>query len=552
LRLDKFRAEYNIPLFYKNLKMNKILILLHFLIPICSIAQEYIEPLSFFGYQPKWNHVVFDSSRLGMEGFDGSTHLITDFNHEFILVDSFAYVRYWDYYGGPFMGCYFEKFNTNTGDQIWAQVFGKQFAGYKEFPSYWYLNKDNQIELLCFKEMHPHHLSVFTDATLSIRKYDKETGEILENTFPEDFVGNDTLNWFWQEHIILPTQNDGYVYIEFNPGHKNSISFVKKLFDNKINYLTTDTIHRNKEFYTGYYKRPWLFSDSLIINPRHSTEQRIYDPPSDDGYDQFELWIDIFDSEFNHINSIDIQSYMLYNWEFGSVVKDDYLIVSCEDSFNVPGIRTHLAKVIFDQNFNHVETIDFKNEYRFTSISKLPYDPGFLVLIDIYNDSTEMYEWRIHRTDGNGNLVHYSTLEIDDTRDFYGFHDTRITQQNILMIDYVARKNISDGVVASTHGIIGVDLEELGVVSSHDIPHKKNISELVIFPNPAGDEIEINFPNTFAGHLSLFDSQGRKAGIYNVEDADKIRIETSNLKGGIYFIIAENEKGLFKGSFIKE
>ncbi len=73
----------------------------------------------------------------------------------------------------------------------------------------------------------------------------------------------------------------------------------------------------------------------------------------------------------------------------------------------------------------------------------------------------------------------------------------------------------------------------------------KNIS---VFPNPASETLNINFPDNKKYSLTIYNNQGKS--IYSIETTSNIKLETANFAEGIYFLRATNRKDIFNKKII--
>jgi hypothetical protein len=533
--------------------MHRLIFFFLYLVPILGNSQEFAHPLHFANIQPIWNHLIIDSSRLNDEDFARNSYLLSDNYYDFLMIDSFAYLKYYDFYGDIYQGSFIEKVNINTGEKNWSEVFGKQFSGKKELVSSMFINDNGQFEVLSFKDISAETEN-FYECTFSSRKYDDHSGTIISNEFPVTFSNDDTLKWHFSDNIILPTNNREYIYLEPLTENKNGFPFVRKFFDQELTFISSDTINRSRQYITRYLRRPWRFLDSLIISQRYSTAQKYFDPPDADTYDQYELWIDVFDDEFNQLDSFDMREYMPYNWVFNTTVLDSFIIIHCADSLNISGVDPNIAKVVFDKNFNHVETIDLSHlDLQSLSFDKFPNENGFLILKDTWIPSEQTKVWDIYKTDGEGELNLIHTIKIlDDYWQGFGFNKVKISSENTLLVDYWASKKSEDDHLIKVVGIVCFDLEELGIINMQEEVYDKTHLNLKVYPNPTRHILNFEFPNFFSGQIKIYDAAGNIVNILPLENTKMKQLSTAFLNSGTYYIRAtSNDEMLLKTSFIK-
>jgi hypothetical protein len=76
-----------------------------------------------------------------------------------------------------------------------------------------------------------------------------------------------------------------------------------------------------------------------------------------------------------------------------------------------------------------------------------------------------------------------------------------------------------------------------------------NLSSFTITPNPANEQFVINFNNSKSYSLSLLDLAGKVVKSIDVTNSDKVTIQSSDLKSGVYFLKvsdAESEPSFLK------
>jgi hypothetical protein len=86
-----------------------------------------------------------------------------------------------------------------------------------------------------------------------------------------------------------------------------------------------------------------------------------------------------------------------------------------------------------------------------------------------------------------------------------------------------------DSVVIDTTGSVGLNEINLG-------------ADIRLFPNPAKDQIKINFGEHIIDNIELFDASGRLLNYYSVNRSE-FTVPVSNLQSGFYFLRINNEKG---------
>lgn len=282
------------------------LLLLHYFVYGQSPILPYTK-LQFENFFPLWSHITIDSSIIDNIKYDGRNHIFPLHNKlEAIEKGGFVYtVDMAGLYG--IEGGILQKRNLKTGDLIWKNVFDRRIFEYHEWPQKLWISQDGTINVLSFKSIdsYPATDLIFTllqvPVTWSIRKYNSETGKLINHIFIRNssfaFNSNEISNFLFE-------CDKGYIYM------KRSITEVEEYysihkFDTNFNHVKSDTTWLNL---------PMELNDILIGGVL----------PYDGGYVSFDVKAGVKK----------LRSYSLLFWDKAFNVTDSVKSIVLEDLFS--------------------------------------------------------------------------------------------------------------------------------------------------------------------------------------------------------------------------
>ncbi len=531
--------------------MKKSILFLFVILSYNIYSQEHVKPIHFDDIQPKWQHLVVDSSRLNDEIYKGTKHL-RPFRKNIINGDTVGYFVYVD--GSEhFQGAYIEKIDLTSGTVLWHNVFGLSDTGAREYPVYVYLNEKGKLEIISMRNIQKDFVWIWGLGQISIRKYDIMTGELIEHLYNKDTLKNDEKLNFYPEQIRMYPLNGNYVYI--TPYLPPLFTTYIKIFNSKTNLESIDSLKRDSLYISGSSYGPFLQNNETLIYSRHSFNQSVFEPIKDENYDSMRFFIDYYTLDFDFIKSIELSDYFPYNWQISLNQDNDNLVFICKDSSSF--FRTYTAYVFFDDNGKYLETIDLKRKSdKNILIKKLPKQKGVLVF-ETHNNSGEDNKYiDVFRSNGHGNLELLKKLTFKEKR-IVNVNHISILKNNTILLEltlWVQDPDKPQGAsLTKIIDLIAFDSEELGLVGTQEEPVKKE--RFFIYPNPTKENIKIKVLSSFNGTIEIYDAQGRIVEIIKVENSNTKKIDVSGLSKGVYYIkaIDKNRKLLFKTeSFVVE
>jgi len=203
-------------------------------------------PLKFDSYEPLWSKISVDSSIIDNQKYDGRHHFFP-LHNKLIPVSKDGYMYSVDM-GGLFgiEGGIINKRNLATGAIVWSTTFDKRSSDFHEFPQGLTLSEiDETLTVICYRTLSiydPNTLIFIFDqvpVTWSIRKYNINTGELVENNYVDDkklsFNSSENSNFFFQA-------KNGFIYLERSDAETDEYYVIHR-FDDKLNIISSvDTV----------------------------------------------------------------------------------------------------------------------------------------------------------------------------------------------------------------------------------------------------------------------------------------------------------------------
>jgi len=522
----------------KNFNLIYILIL----IPVLFYGQRKQEyrPLEIEDLHPVWYETCFDSLAVeqGDRSVDGYRQFYNYHSIDPIIHDGKIFSGYTLPYGG-IDGGYIDCRNLASGHLIWRVRLGLLVQDHVEFPRVFEII-DNALWVFCQMLREPgiptgHH---FNENVLTIRKYDLNTGELLDYVYSD--VNDDEV--YSSNHRIggartrggsfLFPEGDNVRIIENffrNPDVFVEGTYMSTLLDKEGKVLTRDSVISIIQHYNVWpiHKDTFLsveFDQFGMIFKYLSPRMKVLDSLRVQyDFDHLVVWFEVreIDIEKRKIllmnrrnGSSTLPYYEVYVFNFDGTLVSQH---SFEDEFS--GVNTPLrwkdGEVIFIENVvERLSTHVNSSIHIFTKIGKEPRKT--IKRFEVTNNTAIRY-------------IPY-VQEID----------TKLLL-HLFEIDYVydPRSNIfqRDG-FATAWSLMLVDMEELGITSSTK-EDSWTQAPIIIYPNPTATEFTID--GVDKGEVSILDISGKEHMRLSYYGGEPISI--AHLEAGLYLIKIETESG---------
>lgn len=98
-------------------------------------------------------------------------------------------------------------------------------------------------------------------------------------------------------------------------------------------------------------------------------------------------------------------------------------------------------------------------------------------------------------------------------------------------------KNVNNPSEVIYQRFYGISQNTAGINQNGDL------SEVIVYPNPASTVLNLRFQNKAMVHIELFNSEGKKVLEDTHNRSSAVRLETSHLLPGLYFLQCKDEMG---------
>lgn len=510
-----------------------------FVIILCYFSNiSYTQVFNFTNHIPKWSLITFDSTYEGYTeqgpsrqfNFNGRDHLIPFYNP---LIYDDKVINVFVNQKNDFQGGFVEVRNLNDGSICWKFSFDLRTGAQREFPAYFQIDEDGNLELFCFRNtLGDNYFVLWTEANLSYRKYDLRSGELLQHIFFEPTNPDGVKVDFYPGAIYLIPKGTDIEYISHVGGgepFKNTIRI--KTFDKSLNFLTDNTFSywRKYEYYD--VRRQFIKQGESVYSLQHSvSEISPTKPPAN-----YELYLVKYDNDWNLIDSISLSgtldSATLYSYQG---IQNSHHIIAVRNNINQ--FTPEKVKIsILDENYDIKETVELPNKrFRAYRVHKLPFKDGIIIFATVDNQP----DIEIYKSDGNGNLNLLKTISAVNNVVFPTIN-TEIIQNRYLALNMWVRELDHNGDIKEDKDktvTALIDLVELGILSNvNDISRN---SKLNICPNPTTGVVVIQNLES-QSTVKIYNLSG--SVVKSIENVtDNVNIE--ELQNGLYIFDIRNTK----------
>jgi len=458
-------------------------------------------------------------------------------------------------------GVFVEKINTNSGKVDWNYYFDHRSDNRFETYSYFYLNEDDNFEILSFREKFEYK-SVYK--TFSKKVLDYNDGEILEHVYGDD---KDTLveqliwSEIWNRSYLFPYEEGKYQYVstEYKNLNNDTISIYNYLLNENGQAFEKTYLNIEKEFpYTNFFKMELIGEDSILS---FSSNYNSFDEDSDTFILKYHM--DIFDREMNIISSNELAD-LVYDsgktlgLRFPYKDKNLFIVEHLSNKEFVYYFYNYQGEVVG----RYPVMLEDSMKLQYNSVTKLS-DGSFLVCGTTYDYFNE------------GSTSELCFIRIDlENDEIKLLKKIKVTpEDNFLNVQYIYELENGDFVIGGRHsfhtykdgkpksGSSGSGYGQTTLyIKAENIGLKTSISQMAklgfsfdLFPNPASSIIDIKFPNDVSGVIEIIDALGRKVKRIQIINKNKIEFNISNLSSGIYNVRFIDPKNRVNSKvFIKE
>ncbi|MCC7025521.1 MAG: T9SS type A sorting domain-containing protein [Saprospiraceae bacterium] len=509
----------------------------------------------FVGIQPKWAHTIIDSSAIGYKSRTGMNYFTNIIKGDFLIVGDDVYVIYVNIFD-DFSGSHIEKIDLNMGVKKWDAHFDLRTSDHREQTNDFFINEAGQLEVLGYQHDQDTFIIVWNSGKFTVRKYDTLDGRLIyeykapltDSTFPNFGV-------FFSYTNLVKLKDSMYACYENFP-HEEGFLKTKTVMNEYGKLIRRDSAvskTRNGYYYTDSYPPRY-------VNGDHSVQAFIkYKKKNKELFntDSFQVQLEVFDENLNTLFNYDVTEKVDSSdkYDLFAPSQNHFIILSSE---RVQGNYDRERLEVFDKEGNLVEKIVYntlKNDPfgYITGVIKLKDEPGVLIM-NFTNKGDDPYPKRhiFYKSDGSGNLRKLSEFMYRDTFGG-GLASIKVLDDGDLLMSALYRvggRN-SDRVIERCI-ISRWDGKEMGIVSG--VTNKVKVkNEVIIYPNPADDQLFLKMDYDKSLSLYIFDDVGVMLNEQTFNPSLNKSIDIKNLPTGIYHIQLNEKNGMlfYAGSFVK-
>ncbi len=560
------------------IKYSLLFILMNFLTIQSLDGQEkkIYEPFNFENYIPIWKHTVIDTSLAGKFKevnystgdsifYDGFSHFYgTDifqvdpvfYNNTIIVIEQFGSAI-------ESQGAFIQCLNSKTGELIWESGYDLRNISQREYPSYAYINTSGQLEILGYREdstVEPNPFGYWNHAKLTVRKYDPNTGELVERLIinEEDSLTADL--WPTSPLLSLGVKSEIYPYSDNEYQYIILSDTLKSFVLDSNSHIIDNVIYRNliHKYNVTVQTKMYRTSKKENIVLMYYLAQGSYNFA-----DSSEFYIMKIDNDNNLLSEKDIRQDLKltdnYTWLYNIFENDDYITFVGEKHVDIGDTTVPLMiYTVFDSNGRKIEEITLMDENgdpylygnynaRIGQVMKLKYEPGILIFVSELGADGYNY-LNIFKTDGNGDYTKLKHIKITGKNHSLGLTGGYFTPEGDVVLKVLDfNTDFTDYTNSSIYATVymAFSAEDLNIKTDTD-DEALIYRNLKLYPNPVKQILSIEFPDSFTGTLEIVDELGRKLKTQKVQNKVTQIIDVSNIKSGRYFINIMKDSGKTK------
>ncbi len=557
--------------------MKKLIITTFYGIILLLITQSIMgqrptayRPYDFENYTPQWKHVIYDSSIVGWQDksdnnmlypHNGWSHLVTPtyarlyYNH---LVDGDYLYIYSLVFRNVFQGAYIEKLNLNTGQHVWDNHFDRRDNNRREFPYFIYENKNEEINVIGARQHTPDSTllpyPLWYKADVFSRSYDNSDGTLVQYTYADN---DDTsavpiahfFNYLPSVKTHLFPYDSLYQFVYSNVGNDNVLSYCNYIVDRRGHLVRQEQCNKyymsHPKYQVNAYENAKVDLDtfvSLVHTIKNKKDKLKY----------FDLNMLILNRDMDSLHFIDLKPMVNPAIDYKlSYIDRDYFIVrgfnKREDNGSYYDVEQFYLFEITGRLLEKVEILHNQYEvlnHRVSVPTKLKYDIGMLLCTsETRYDSTSYVGF--YKSDGKGHLQKVKELDVVQKNNY---------------IDPTELIQLGNGDIVFYHTHYNFDLKDklkntgaciLSLIPAKDLQLSNSVSNpktieadaMSLTPNPASEELAVQFSRPLTGKITIVDILGKTVLSKKVKNRRVIKLRLNNLPNGEYVLSIQTEQG---------
>ncbi len=519
--------------------MKRLLLLSLLLSAFHLTGQISDHSVRFKDYTPKWNHIVVDSTYLGVPEYNGVQHLDRSILQTIITKDAIykTYINIKNSWQGGLV----EKVNLLDGHILWSSPYDLRTTDEREIPQDHYLDDDGHLVVLGFRAAKPpiYKGYLWSDGTFVKRTYDIASGELIDYRYGDK---KDTttahIYWspIWPSVRILPISANNFLYI-LNDGSVNFRNIYMQEDGTKI----LDTLYQAPE--TKYTRASSnqiirIHPDSLLVlfhNIKFENNRFVKD--------SFLLQAHYYDTDWKQVRTVDLMDKVAPATTF-------YLISADDEFYNILRVDgespTDNSNLLFDHRWNLIGEIPWISAFNTsrTQYTKLKNEPGYLYVTTTKNPS----RMKFYKADYQGHISHLRTLDmLAPNVKVESVH--ALDGGDLLLVCHAYYKPSKDPLNPDFRqiNILRIDGKDLGLVTKTGDISSSSSEDYKILENPVSSgSIRLSFGTSFSGKVILSDVRGGKLRTYTFDRTKDAVLSVEGLPPGEYFIQPQSSTKQFE------
>ena len=524
-----------------------------------TVGFNYV-PLEFENLEPVWLHDIHDSTIIGQVidenpgiRFDGFTHVSRSqsTNPRFLVTEDAIILVSKIQYNNDIGGAIIEKLDLETGALEWKTLFDLRTQDRREYV----MNisvKDDRLILYCIY-LNEDSVSLGTLfgiglGHLSIKEYDMNNGVLIQKTIP-DTTEMDFLQLVTPSHDSkLYPLNDGTIQsvIQGNKFESGTFFLIDTIDLDGIKVNPTDTVSHelSLDWADTDYIRSHAYQKDKYSEDIYSITY--FNPNSQGPEARTSQLIRYGERNGREVMPFEYDDYEnLNNFYIRDITETHIIMVATKEDSG--------TDILFIDKFTGVIDRTIYREPRQTIFAgtDLLIDEGEIIVMN-YSKEGDYYSIDVYKSAGSEMpLLKSFKLAIPDYLTQPRALHKLEGGDYLLEFRYYGFRPNSNSPLGSFSGIMRITADQLGLTTSTEEIEDRPNPSIVLYPNPATDDITVRSNTIDAYDIIIYDMMGRLMLTSTVDNYTK-RIDIAGLPSGHYYVQMVTKGETYTTKLIKE
>lgn len=502
-------------------------------------------PLEFENLEPIWLHDIHDSTIIGHEveanpsiRFDGFSHVSRSepTNPRFLVTDDAVILVSRIQYNNGIGGAIIEKLDLATGELKWKTLYDLRTQDRREYVMNIRVEGDRLL-LYCIylNDDRPDGAGTlfgYARGHLSIKEYDMSSGVLLHQTIP-DTTSTDLVSlrtpFFDTELNVL--SNDTITFIDQGAALESGAFFLLDTMSHEgIKSSPTDTLSHELSLDWGdtYLLRAHSFKIDPFTDDIYSVD---YFKPNSQGPEaRISQLIRYGNKHGREVIPFEYNDYEnLINFHLREITETHIIIVAIKED--------NLTDILFVDKMTGVidRTINRGPREAIFSTYDILLEDGEVIAIN-YSNVGGHYSIDVYKSEGTEmSLLKRFKLDFPDYipegRALFKLEDG----DYLLEFRYYGLNPSGNTPLGSFSGLMRITSDQLGLTTSTIEVERTPMPSIVVYPNPAIDNMTVRSDIEETYEIVIYDIVGRKVFSDRVDNYTK-KVDISNLLSGHYYV----------------